>query len=108
MSAFVEALAAVAAALLDAERQAVLASATIAEVGEGGTLPEAIAEMITSATPAQLAKLKPMYEQRAAAKFTSRCNKCNSTDIANRSSVEAVPREAGAPQKKSIGRLRLH
>lgn len=95
--------------LLDAERQEVLSLAAVAEgVAEGQTLPDAIAESIKSASPTTLTKQKSHYEKKAAEKFTSRCNKCGSTDVANRSSVEAVPNEAGARKKPARGRLHLH
>jgi hypothetical protein len=94
--------------LLDAERQEVLSLAAVAEgVAEGETLPEAIAESINGASATTLAKQKAHYEKKAAEKFTSRCNKCGSTDVANRSSVEAVPHEVGA-QKKPARRVKLH
>jgi hypothetical protein len=103
------ALAESAGAIIDAGRQEVLSLAALAEgLGEGEALPEAIAEMINGATPAQLAKQKAHFEKKAAEKFTSRCKKCNSTEIENRSSVEAVPKEPGAQKKQGSGRLRLH
>lgn len=80
-----------ATAIIDADRAEVLRLATIAESGADGKLSEALQAMLAKADAAQLPALKQLYAERAEAKFTKRCQKCGSTEIANRSSVEEAP-----------------
>jgi hypothetical protein len=79
-------------AIVAADRAEVLRVATLAE-GEGAekALPPSLATMIEKADASQLPGLKTLYTERAAAKFTQRCVKCGSTEMANRSSVEDAP-----------------
>jgi len=93
----------VADGIVAADRAEVLRLATIAE-GSGDSdarkLPDSLSSVIQNADASQLPGLKTLYAEKAEAKFTKRCQKCGSTEIANRSSVEdpkTMTAEAVAP-----------
>lgn len=81
-------------AIVSAQRVEVLRLATLAEgVGEGDTrkLPEVTQSLINGAAPSQLPDLITMYQEKAAKAFPVTCQKCGSTQLAGRSSVEDAP-----------------
>jgi len=85
-----------ATAIVDSERAEVLRLATLAEADQDGKLPTVLSDMISKADGSQLPGIKTLYQSKAEAKFTKTCQKCGSTDIATRSSVEAPPIAAGS------------
>ncbi len=94
---------------IEAERAEVVRLATLVEGVTGTdnavTLPTVFADSIKNATPAQLADWKTTYQQRVDAKFAPKCQKCGSTEVSRRSSVENASQEQTAP--KRIPRSRL-
>ncbi|HEV2762049.1 MAG TPA: hypothetical protein VGV38_03560 [Pyrinomonadaceae bacterium] len=81
--------------LVNSARAECLRLATLAEVGAEGQLPLALAEVINKAGALELEGLTQMYREKAAAKFGSTCQSCGARNVPGRSSVEAVPEEAG-------------
>ncbi len=78
-----------ATAIVDAERAEVLRLATLAEGDKDGKLASVLQDMIAKADASQLPGFKTLYAGKAAAKYTRTCQKCGSTEIQERSSVEA-------------------
>jgi hypothetical protein len=87
-------------------RVATLAEGFPGADGVAGAVPEAIATMIGKAGPAEIAGLSTLYSERAAAKFPLTCQKCHSTEVAGRSSVENAPL-VGAEAADDVQRSRL-
>lgn len=71
-------------------RVATLAEGTPGADGAEAKLPDAIATVIGKAGPAELSALTTLYTERAQKKFPLTCQKCHSTEVAGRSSVESA------------------
>lgn len=93
--------------LVNNARTECLRVAALVEGGAEGKLPDAIAELIGSANPAQLGKLTEMYAARVSQKFPNTCPNCGAQSNGIRSSVES-PEPEGSEKRVSVNVGSLH